>query len=114
MTSAVLCSKTGVILLFQGAVYAGHTGWWKGGDRLIWTQFEARTLVVKGGCHLSSDSRHPALESWLSWGQETAREKPQNLPPPNPAPGKLCALYNQALEDEEFSNQKHDELEFQH
>lgn len=50
MTSAVLCSKRGVILLFQGAVYTGHTGWWKGGDRLIWTQFEARTLVVKGRC----------------------------------------------------------------
>lgn len=68
MTSAILCSKRRVILrlLFQGAIYAGHAGWWKGGDRLIWTQFKARTLVVKGGCHLSSDSRHPALESWLS------------------------------------------------
>lgn len=68
MTFAILCSKRPVILrlLFQGAIYAGRAGWRKGGDRLIWTQFEARTLVVKGGCHLSSDSRHPALESWLS------------------------------------------------
>lgn len=51
----------------------------------------------------------------LHWGLGCPGKCKRRAPEPLPRlPGKFCALYNQALGDEEFSVQKRDELKFQH